>query len=128
MQYGNCNEFYRYTSERGITPSILIERNVQITIEPGKVLYTPLDVGCNKYDIRTIQVTNDSNVEAMLFMYDQKENGNQIYKSLSEKRTYDILAIPCEDKDHTNKVHLYIENRGVANSTFNVYIKVIRLN
>ncbi|PGX89679.1 DUF1998 domain-containing protein, partial [Bacillus thuringiensis] len=117
---GTVMKLYRYTSESEIIPSILIERNVQITIEPGKVLYAPLDVGCNKYDIRTIQVTNDSNVEAMLFMYDQKENGNQIYKSLSEKRTYDILAIPCEDKDHTNKVHLYIENRGVANSTFNV--------
>jgi len=64
----------------------------------------------------------------MLFRYDQKENGNQVYKSLSKKRTYDILAIPCEDKDRTNKVHLYIENRGVANSAFNVSIKVIRLN
>ncbi|MFI8680066.1 hypothetical protein [Bacillus thuringiensis] len=125
---GTVMKLYRYTSESEITPSILIEMNVQITIEPGKVLYAPLDVGCNKYDIRTIQVTNDSNVEAMLFMYDQKENGNQIYKSLSEKRTYDILAIPCEDKDHTNKVHLYIENRGVANSTFNVSMKAIRLN
>ncbi|ARX66083.1 MULTISPECIES: DUF1998 domain-containing protein [Bacillus cereus group] len=125
---GTVMKLYRYTSESEITPSILIERNIQITIEPGKTLYAPLDVGCNKYDIRTIQVTNDSNVEAMLFMYDQKENGNQIYKSLSEKRTYDILSIPCEDKDHTNKVHLYIENRGVANSTFNVSMKAIRLS
>lgn len=48
----------------------------------------------------------------MLVMYDQKENGNQVYKSLSEKRTYDILGILCEDKDHINKVHLYIENRA----------------
>ncbi|EOQ31957.1 MULTISPECIES: DUF1998 domain-containing protein [Bacillus cereus group] len=124
---GTVMKLYRYTSEE-ITPSILIERNVQITIEPGKVLYAPLDVGCNKYDIRTIQVTNDSNVEAMLFMYDQKENGNQIYKSLPEKRTYDILNIPCEDKDHTNKVHLYIENRGATTSTFNISLKAIRLN
>ncbi|NSL67279.1 hypothetical protein [Bacillus toyonensis] len=125
---GTVMKLYRYTSGSEITPSILIERNIQITIEPGKTLYTPLNVGCNKYDIRTLQVSNDSNVEAMLFMYDQKENGNQIYKSLSEKRTYDILAIPCEDKDHTNKVHLYIENRGVANSTFNVSMKAIRLS
>lgn len=125
---GTVMKLYRYTSGSEITPSILIERNIQITIEPGKTLYTPLDVGCNKYDIRTLQVSNDSNVEAMLFMYDQKENGNQIYKSLSEKRTYDILAIPCEDKDHTNKVHLYIENRGVANSTFNVSMKAICLS
>ncbi|MBC2682712.1 DUF1998 domain-containing protein [Bacillus toyonensis] len=125
---GTVMKLYKYTSESEITPSILIERNIKITIEPGKTLYAPLDVGCNKYDIRTIQVTNDSNVEAMLFMYDQKENGNQIYKSLSEKRTYDILAIPCEDKDYTNKVHLYIENRGVANSTFNVSMKAIRLS
>ncbi|NKW92521.1 MULTISPECIES: DUF1998 domain-containing protein [Bacillus cereus group] len=125
---GTVMKLYKYTSESEITLSILIERNIKITIEPGKTLYAPLDVGCNKYDIRTIQVTNDSNVEAMLFMYDQKENGNQIYKSLSEKRTYDILAIPCEDKDHTNKVHLYIENRGVANSTFNVSMKAIRLS
>ncbi|EJR57247.1 hypothetical protein IIO_04774 [Bacillus cereus VD115] len=79
-------KLYRYTSESEITPSILIERNVQITIEPEKVLYASQDVGCNKSDIRTIQVTNDSNVETMLFMYDQKENGNQIYKSLSVKK------------------------------------------
>ncbi|MCY8955746.1 DUF1998 domain-containing protein [Bacillus cereus] len=125
---GTVMKLYRYTSKSEIAPSILIERNIKITIEPGKTLYAPLDVGCNKYDIRTIQVTNDSNVEAMLFIYDQKENGNQIYKSLSEKRTYDILAIPCEDKDRTNKVHLYIENRGVANSTFNVSMKAIRLS
>lgn len=92
---GTVMKLYRYTSESEITPSVLIERNIQITIEPGKTLYTPLDVGCNKYDIRTIQVTNDSNVEAMLFMYDQKENGNQIYKSLSEKERmifYPFLA------------------------------------
>ncbi|PGV41580.1 hypothetical protein COD74_22740 [Bacillus cereus] len=124
---GTVMKLYRYTSEE-ITPSILIERNVQITIEPGKVLYAPLNVGCNKYDIRTIQVTNDSNVEAILLMYDQKENGNQIYKSLLEKRTYDILNIPCEDKDHTNKLHLYIENQGGTTSTFNVSMKAIRLN
>ncbi|HHT7044759.1 TPA: hypothetical protein ACTZ2N_005218 [Bacillus cereus] len=120
---------YRDTSEDGSSfKPVLIEKNEQITILPGKSQYVPINMEHNEYDIRTLQVTNENNVESTITIFDKKEEGNQLYKSLSEKRTYDILAIPCQDKDFTNTAHIYIVNKGAVASVFDITIKAISLN
>ncbi|MGN4292234.1 hypothetical protein [Bacillus cereus] len=106
---------------------VLIEKSEQIIVQNGQTQYLSINMEFNKFDIRTIHVTNSKNVEAITTIFDKKKDGLQIYKSLQEKKTYDILAIPCEDKDTTGSVHLYIENKGNEPALFTLIIKAVSL-
>ncbi|PHD55900.1 hypothetical protein COF61_27440 [Bacillus toyonensis] len=118
----------RYKGTVGdILSPILIEKSEQILVQNGQTQYLSTNMEFNKFDIRTIHVTNNKNVEAITTIFDKKKDGLQIYRSLQEKKTYDILAIPCEDKDATSSAHFYIENKGNEPSLFTVIIKAISL-
>ncbi|PHG37474.1 hypothetical protein COI60_07500 [Bacillus toyonensis] len=118
----------RYKGTVGdISSPVLIEKSEQILVQNGQTQYLSTNMEFNKFDIRTIHVTNNKNVEAITTIFDKKKDGLQIYKSLQERKTYDILAIPCEDKDATSSAHFYIENKGNEPSLFTVIIKAISL-
>ncbi|PEK46037.1 hypothetical protein COF80_02600 [Bacillus toyonensis] len=118
----------RYKGTVGdISSPVLIEKSEQILVQNGQTQYLSTNMEFNKFDIRTIHVTNNKNVEAITTIFDKKKDGLQIYKSLQERKTYDILAIPCEDKDATSSAHFYIENKGNESSLFTVIIKAISL-
>lgn len=106
---------------------VLIEKTEQILVQNAQSQYLLINMEYNKFDIRTIHVTNDKEVEAIISIFDKKQNGLQIYKSLQEKKTYDILAIPCEDKDKTSAAHVFIENKGKEPALFTVIVKAISL-
>ncbi|MDA2169295.1 hypothetical protein [Bacillus pacificus] len=118
----------RYKGSTGDSSSpVLIEKSEQILVQNGQPQYLSINMEYNKFDIRTIHVTNDKEVEAIISIFDKKQNGLQIYKSLQEKKTYDILGIPCEDKDITSSAHFYIENKGNEPALFTVIVKAISL-
>ncbi|MDC6155628.1 hypothetical protein ACJTM1_09350 [Bacillus sp. GX] len=118
----------RYKGTAGDSASpVLIEKSEQIIVQNGQTQYLSMNMEFNKFDIRTIHVTNNKNVEAITAIFDKKKDGLQIYKSLQEKKTYDILAIPCEDKDATSAAHVFIENKGNETALFRVIVKAISL-
>ncbi|MES5957443.1 hypothetical protein QCI42_29555 [Bacillus fungorum] len=117
---------YKGTTGDALSP-VLIEKSEQIIVQNGQTQYLSMNMEFNKFDIRTIHVTNNKNVEAITAIFDKKKDGLQIYKSLQEKKTYDILAIPCEDKDATSTAHLFVENKGNEAALFTVIVKAISL-
>ncbi|AFU18096.1 hypothetical protein MC28_G363 (plasmid) [Bacillus thuringiensis MC28] len=118
----------RFKGSSGDSSSpVLIEKKEQVLVQNNQLQYIAVHMDYNKYDIRTIHVTNDKNIEAITTIFDKKKDGLQIYKSLQEKKTYDILAVPCEDKDTTSSAHFYIENKGNEPALFTLIIKAVSL-
>lgn len=107
---------------------VLIERDVVVIIDKGKESYIPIDVDCLVYDIRTIKITNNENIDQSCYISDNTTNGDILYKSLKEKYTYDILNIPCQDKSGTQCIHFYLKNEGGVTATFTVRIKIIKIS
>ncbi|MBY0039485.1 hypothetical protein PDR31_06680 [Bacillus cereus] len=117
---------YKGTVRDSSSP-VLIEKSEQILVQNGQNQYLSMNMEYNKFDIRTIHVTNDKDIESIISIFDKKQNGLQIYKSNQEKKTYDILAIPCEDKDTTSAAHVFIENKGNEPALFTIIIKAVSL-
>jgi hypothetical protein len=105
----------------------LIEKKVTTTLGPNENKYIPVDVGFDRYEVRTIFIQNSNNNKYVASIYDKQTNGDIVYKSLEESYTYDIINVPCEDKDGTKSVHLFIQNKDNASSDFTVIIKVTNL-
>ncbi|MFY0147706.1 MULTISPECIES: hypothetical protein [Bacillus cereus group] len=106
---------------------VLIEKKAQVLVQNGQSQYLALNMEYNKFDLRTLHVTNDKDIESVITIFDKRQGGLQIYKSLQEKKTYDILAIPCEDKDASSTAHIFIENKGTEPALFTVIVKAISL-
>lgn len=105
----------------------LIEKKVIVTLGPSESKYIPIDVGFDRYEVRTIFIKNDKNNNYVASIYDKQSNGDIVYKSLEESYTYDIINVPCEDKDGTKSVHLFLENKDNTAADFTVIIKVTNL-
>lgn len=125
---GTKMKINRFKGETANSNPTFVERKEQIFIEKGQVEYIPINIGFNKYDIRTIKVMNDKDSETVVTIFDKKEDGDQIYKSLQEKKIYDILTIPIEDKDNTAAAHVFVENKGDSAALFSLNIKAVSLS
>lgn len=103
-------------------------KEVKTTVQLGALESKTLsvDVGFNKYDIRTLEFTSDS-TKAVVSIFDKNEDGFQVYKSIAAYKVYDVVNIPCEDKDDTNKLHISISNTDSAQTNVTVAIKVTSL-
>lgn len=106
----------------------LIEKEIDVLVMSGESKYVPIPIGYDKYDIRTLLVTNDKDSDTSNQIYDKMTGGIRIYKSLNEKSTYDILNIPCIDKDGSKTCHLYVENLSATHSTYKIILKATILN
>lgn len=113
-------------SSRGQFESLarLIEKEIKVTLTSNEVLYIPVDVGFDRFEVRTVFVENDTKTNYVLSMYDKKENGNIIYRSLEENKTYDIANVPCEDKDGLKTLHMYLENRSNTETEYRLIIRL----
>lgn len=105
----------------------LIEREVTLTLVGSELKYIPINVGTDKFDIRTILVTNDSSNLAEVTIKDKQAGGDTVYTSLVESRTYDILNIPSSDKEGNQILHLFVENRASSSSLFRIVVKLTNL-
>lgn len=115
------------SGETVVAVPTLIENKAQVSVGAGSTQYVPINVGYNKYEIRTVSVVNDEGNEAITSIYDRQIGGDLIYKSLRESSTYDILNVPCQDKDSTSAVHLFIQNLGSQQAIFTITIKATNL-
>jgi hypothetical protein len=102
----------------------LIEKEINITLSSNENLYIPVDVGFDRFEVRTVFVENADFVPYVLSMYDKKEDGNIIYRSLEETATYDIANVPCEDKDGLKTLHMYLQNKSTTQTTFRLIIRL----
>lgn len=102
----------------------LIEQESVINIPAKTTRYIPLPIGFDRYEVRTTFVQPTGDVSYVLSIFDKQTSGNLIYRSLEEKSTYDIVNVPCEDKDGTQVLHAYIENKSTIASDFRLIIKV----
>lgn len=102
----------------------LIEKEIKVTLSSNEVSYIPVDVGFDRFEVRTVFVENDTKTNYVLSMYDKKENGNIIYRSLEENKTYDIVNVPCEDKDGLKTLHMYLENKSNTETEYRLIIRL----
>jgi hypothetical protein len=120
--YGNGGS----TGGGGTTESLqrLIEKEMVVTVGANTSLYIPVDVGFDRYEVRTVFVAPYGNTTYVLSMYDKQIDGNIIYRSLEESNTYDIINVPCEDKEGTQVLHCVLENKGSTSVDFRLIIRL----
>lgn len=107
--------------------SFLVEKELKVTIEGSTNKYIPILVSFNKYDIRTLYVANNSGNKSVSTIFDKSIDGNLVYKSLEEVKTYDIANVPCTDKEGSQLCHLFIENKSAVSAEFHIILKVTSL-
>lgn len=105
----------------------LIEKTQVVTIAGGDNKYIPIPVGHDRYDIRTISVQNTVQNISVASIYDKSIGGIKVYQSLEEINTYDILNVPCEDKDGKQTCHLFIQNKSGVSAEYTIIIKLTNL-
>ncbi|USL16432.1 hypothetical protein [Bacillus thuringiensis] len=121
------NRYYKQEEQtENILPK-LIEKKVKVEINSNEKKYIPIELGINKYELRTIFIENTANNDYECTIFDKQKDGQIQYSSIKEKRTYDIINIPCDDKDQTNSCHLFIENFSNVPSLYTVVLKVTTL-
>lgn len=97
-------------------------------IPAGSSVFLSLDAAFTKYDIRTLEVSNTANVMMDVEFFDSSgENRRRIYQSNKETYIYDIVNVPCHDKDESQKIHLKITNYGTVDATFTIFISTTNL-
>jgi len=60
-------------------------------------------------------------------VYDQASDGRKIYYSIQEIYTYDIVNVPCHDKDQSQKLHIVLRNHGIKDTDASVVITTTNL-
>ncbi len=103
------------SSGAGSTESLhqLIERVTDVTVDAQAELYVPINIGYDKFELRTISVVQtELPTTYVLSAYDKQTGGALLYQSLEESATYDIINVPIFDKDNKQTLHLYLRNTG----------------
>lgn len=102
-----------------ITHTEVIPAGTQVTLD--------LDAAFNKYDIRTLEMRNTESMVMSVSVFDQRIGGRRVYDSNKEISTYDIVNVPCHDKDQSEKIHLVITNHGTKDTTASIIITTTSL-
>lgn len=105
----------------------LTEITETINVPSGSSVFVSLDAAFNKYDIRTLEAFNDTGAMIEVEVYDQAENGRRVYYSNREKHIYDIVNVPCHDKDQTKMIHLKINNYDTSDTNVSLNINTTNL-
>lgn len=105
----------------------LIEKNATVKIGASSTVYIPVDVDYHRYEIRTINATNVEKADVIISVYDKQVSGSAVYRSLREASTYDIVNVPCQDKDGLKRCHVFIENKSNAEVNVELNMKFTNL-
>lgn len=98
-------------------------------VPAGETVFLSLDAAFNKYDIRTVEISNDVGVTSDIQIFDSAtESKRRVYQSNKESYTYDIANVPCHDKDETKKLHAQIANYGSVSANISITINITNLN
>lgn len=105
----------------------LTEVTHTIKVNAGKSERFSLPASFSKYDIRTVNISNSNKCIVDMAIYDQSVNGQRVYLSNKEINTYDIVNVPCHDKDETKMIHFEITNYGVNSTDVSIVVKLTNL-
>lgn len=105
----------------------LTEITQTIDVPAGQSVPISLDAAFSKYDIRTLEMKNTEKTMMDIAIYDQTVDGRRVYYSNQEINTYDIVNVPCQDKDQTDKLHLVLTNYGTKDTTASVVVTTTNL-
>lgn len=105
----------------------LTEITQTVEVPAGGTVALDLDAAFNKYDIRTVDLKNSENVLMDVSIYDMAVGGRRIYYSNQELQTYDIVNVPCHDKDQSQKLHLVLKNHGNKTTIASVVVTTTNL-
>jgi hypothetical protein len=97
-------------------------------IPAGASVFLDLDAAFNKYDIRTLEASNNASVMVDVEVYDSAGEGKRkVYQSNKETYIYDIVNVPCHDKDESKKIHIKVTNYGGIDATISLVITTTNL-
>lgn len=94
----------------------------------GQSVPLELDATMNKYDIRTVHFSADKTGDLKVSIYDRAVDGVCIYQSLAQYPVYDIVNVPCEDKDGTGKLHVVLASLIPVDATVTLRVKLTSLS
>lgn len=94
----------------------------------GQQVALNLEATMNKYDIRVVSFKADKQGDLQVSMYDKAVDGNLVYQSLVQQSVYDIVNVPCEDKDGTGKLHVVLQSMVAVDATVTLRVKLTSLN
>jgi hypothetical protein len=105
----------------------LIEVQQVVSVSATSSTRVSIPTGFNSYDIRTVEASSDTGLEASVVIYEQATGSKKIYQSLAKAKVYDVCNIPCEDKDGTQMIHIEAFNHGTSNADIIVTLKLISI-
>lgn len=113
-------------SSGGSVP-VLIEKQLSVSVDSNATLYIPIDVGYEKYLVRTLYVTSDGTAPFVCSLSDKKQGGLSLYSSNEDTSVADILNIPSSDKDGGTLCHFSILNKSSITQVFTIDIRFTNL-
>lgn len=96
-----------------------------IAVPSNATLYLPLDVGSNRYEVKTVKVTSSPAGKVSIRLEDRPSGGEVMYESLLQAEVHDIVGVPVIDRSGEQRVHAFVTNGGTGTATLRVVIKVI---
>lgn len=119
------NSTYQGAGGNGVPTLTEITQTIDVPF--GQTVEVSLDAAFNKYEIRTLEMKNTERMMMDISIFDQAIDGRRIYYSNQEVNTYDIVNVPCHDKDQTEKIHLSLTNYGTKDTTASIVITTTNL-
>ncbi|AEO93628.1 tail protein [Bacillus phage G] len=110
----------------GGVPTLTEITHTELVPAGGQVRLS-LDAAFNKYDIRTLEMHNTESMVMSVSVFDQRIDGRRVYDSNKEISTYDIVNVPCHDKDQSEKIHLLLTNHGTKDTVASLIINTTSL-
>jgi hypothetical protein len=107
-------------------PRLVIVSTV-VDIPAMTTQYVPLDATLNKYDVRTVCLTSNTEDNLTLRISEEALGSRFTYVSNTEKEVYDIVQLPTIDKDLSETLHTWITNGGNGTATCTLEVKLTEL-
>ena len=106
----------------------LTEITQSISIGAETTVFTDVEIGTNKCDLRTLYFVPDGGGDTVqIKIYESAARVFCAYTSNTEEKIYDILNIPYIDKDLTKKLHMAIYNSHTSSITGTLIVKITSL-
>lgn len=115
------------TGGGGAVPT-LVEINETIAVPAKTSVAVSFDTGYDKYDIRVVDAQSVTNQVIAVSIYEDAAHTKLVYRSLESATIYDILNLPCIDKDASLRIHMMIENISSTAASVKLIVKVTNLN
>jgi hypothetical protein len=104
-----------------------VERSQTVTVPAGQSVPVAINVGFDKFDVRSVSASSDNNMSIMVEIWDRANNGQLVYRSLQQQVIYDIPNVPMQDKDGTQSAHFVVYNYGMSQTNVTITLKITNL-